>query len=80
MGDSSILALLDVPLEIQECFGEVALSASGPLEARSGTFSYIQGTQVLTDINLSIQPGKTLALVGHTGAGKSTLARLYDPE
>ena len=79
-----IFALLDVPLEIQERPGAVALSASGPLEARNVTFSYTQGTQVLTDINLSVQPGETLALVGHTGAGKSTLARLlarlYDPE
>ncbi len=79
-----IFALLDVPLEIQERVGAVALSASGPLEASSVTFSYTQGTQVLTDINLSVQPGETLALVGHTGAGKSTLARLlarlYDPE
>jgi len=78
-----IFALLDVPLEIQERPGAVALSASGPLEARNVTFSYSRGTQVLTDIDLSVQPGETLALVGHTGAGKSTLARLLarlDPE
>jgi ATP-binding cassette subfamily B protein len=46
-------------------------------------FSYIPGRPVLTDIDLSVAPGETVAFVGPTGAGKSTMAKLvtrfYDP-
>ena len=47
------------------------------------TFGYNQETPVLNDISFSIQPGQTAALVGMTGAGKTTItkliSRLYDP-
>lgn len=79
-----IFALLDVPLEIQERPGAAALSAVGTLEVDGVSFAYLPETPVVTEISLSVQPGETLALVGPTGAGKSTLARLlarlYDPE
>ena len=39
-------------------------------------FRYAENEPVLTDFNLTIQPGETLALVGHTGAGKSSIAKL----
>jgi ATP-binding cassette subfamily B protein len=46
-------------------------------------FSYPGGTQVLRDASFSLEPGKTYALVGPTGGGKTTtaslMARLYDP-
>src|SRR5690606_22314091 len=46
-------------------------------------FSYGTGPEVLHGIDLDVPPGTTVALVGHTGAGKSTiaklLARFYDP-
>jgi ATP-binding cassette subfamily B protein len=48
------------------------------------TFGYDPATPVLTDIDLRIAPGETVAFVGQTGAGKSTLAKLitrfYDPD
>ncbi len=48
------------------------------------TFSYIQDTPVLKSVNLEIKPGELVAVVGHTGAGKTTLAalinRFYDPD
>ena len=79
-----IFALLDVPLEIQERPGAIDLSEKGDLEAKDVTFSYTPGIPVLREISLSVQPGETLALVGRTGAGKSTLARLlarlYNPD
>ncbi len=79
-----IFALLDVPLEVRERPGAAELATSGNLEAGDVTFSYTPGRPVLREISLSVQPGETLALVGRTGAGKSTLARLlarlYDPE
>ena len=42
------------------------------------TFSYIPGTQVLKSVNLEIKPGELVAVVGHTGAGKTTLAALIN--
>lgn len=54
----------------------------GSIEFCHLTFSYNGGPPVLKDINLRIAAGSTVALVGHTGAGKSTLAsllpRFYD--
>ena len=50
---------------------------SGHIELRNVTFRYqAKGEAVLKDINLTIEPGQKIALVGHTGSGKSTLGRL----
>ncbi len=56
----------------------------GRVELRDVDFEYEPGRPVLKNINLSIESGRVLALVGRTGAGKSTLAslllRMYDPQ
>lgn len=56
----------------------------GEIELDRVSFSYTAGQPVLEDVSLTIHPGETIALVGETGAGKSTLAKLiirfYDPE
>src|SRR5690606_25314428 len=51
---------------------------AGPLELelRDLSFSYAEGTFALTDVDLTVPAGETLALVGRTGSGKSTLAAL----
>ncbi len=48
----------------------------GEIEFRNLSFSYTEREQVLKDFNLNIPAGQNLALVGHTGAGKSSIARL----
>ena len=42
------------------------------------TFGYVEGINVLEDFNLEIQPGETIALVGNTGAGKTTIVSLLN--
>ena len=69
--------MLDAPdaVDLPDVHGEV--------ELRGVTFGYDPGKPVLHDVDLKIPAGKTVALVGATGAGKSTviklLARFYDP-
>ncbi|WP_328995891.1 ABC transporter ATP-binding protein/permease [Kribbella sp. NBC_01245] len=57
--------------------------ARGHLEMRNVRFSYVDGVAVLPGLDLEIPAGQTLALVGTTGAGKTTIAKLvarfYDP-
>jgi len=50
-------------------------SMHGAIELRNVSFSYPDGHCVLEDISFKIEPGETLALVGQTGAGKTTLVR-----
>ena len=56
---------------------------AGGVEFRDVTFAYKTGETVLRDFNLKVEPGQTIALVGETGAGKSTIVnlvcRFYEP-
>ncbi len=56
----------------------------GRIELRGVTFGYEPGIPVLHDLDLVVEPGETVAVVGPTGAGKSTVARLvtrfHDPQ
>lgn len=59
------------------------IKSNSILEFQNVNFKYPDGKEVLHNINLSLEPGKTYALVGPTGGGKTTtaslMARLYDP-
>lgn len=65
----------DEPVFIEDVKGEV--------EFRDVSFSYEENRRVIENVSFNVEAGKTLGIVGHTGAGKSTLAnlltRLYDP-
>jgi len=56
----------------------------GAIELRDVTFGYDADSPVLRDVSLSIEPGESIAFVGETGAGKSTIAKLvtrfHDPQ
>jgi ATP-binding cassette, subfamily B, bacterial len=82
-GLSKLYELLDTPVDVPERPGAVDLTGAGDIEVDGVSFAYADGPRVLRDVSLRIPTGTRLALVGPTGAGKSTLAklvaRLYDP-
>ncbi len=80
-----IFELLDVEPEIQDKPDAVKLPpVKGEIIFKDVNFGYEPDNDVLHDINLSIKPGETVALVGQTGSGKSSLvsltARFYEVE
>jgi ATP-binding cassette, subfamily B, bacterial MsbA len=82
---TAIFALLDTEPTVQDAPNAVALRLSqGRIDFENVTFRYANTlTDAISNLTLHIQPGKTHALVGASGAGKSTILslilRLYDP-
>src|SRR5438067_11313019 len=78
-----IFQVIDEPQEVTDRAGAGELPAGGGHIRFEGVwFEYIPGRPVLEDINLDVPPGQTIALIGHTGSGKTTLTslvpRFYD--
>lgn len=72
-----IYELLDTMPDLEDHADAKALPAiEGLVEFDQVSFSYVDGEPVLKDINLTVTPGERVALVGETGAGKSTIIRL----
>jgi len=81
---NKLFELLDTRVDVAERPGAIDLPERGDLEVEGVSFAYgPDQAEVLSDVSLSLATGERLALVGPTGAGKSTLAklmaRLYDP-
>jgi len=71
-----VFALIDAEPKVQQTGEEPVASLEGRIEFRDLRFSYTDTEVVLPGLDLDIRPGETVALVGHTGAGKSSIARL----
>ena len=80
-----LFGILDATPDVDEVATPTDLPATGDVVVNNITFSYAAGSRpALENVNLTLTAGTRLALVGPTGAGKSTLAklmaRLYDPQ
>src|SRR6266705_1684204 len=81
----AIFSILDSKATVQDAPNAVVLSSSeGRIDFENVTFRYAnRATEAISNLTLQIEPGKTHALVGASGAGKSTILslilRLYDP-
>ncbi|GAC1306383.1 MAG: ABC transporter ATP-binding protein [Ktedonobacteraceae bacterium] len=75
--------LFQIKPEVQETVRATLPAGKASVEFRDVAFSYDQREHVLQDVSFKLQPGKVLGLLGRTGSGKTTLARLlfrlYDP-
>jgi ABC-type multidrug transport system fused ATPase/permease subunit len=82
-GGEQVLALLDTEPDVADAPDAFEVPPIvGRVELRDVSFSYRGETRVLHEVNLVIEPGRTVALVGPTGAGKTSIAnviaRFYD--
>ncbi|HBM80126.1 MAG TPA: multidrug ABC transporter ATP-binding protein, partial [Clostridiaceae bacterium] len=72
-----IFEIMDIKPDIED--GKEAVDApliKGEVEFKNVTFGYEDGTVVLDDVSFKVRPGETIALVGPTGAGKTTIVNL----
>ncbi|MDE2854362.1 MAG: ABC transporter ATP-binding protein [Chloroflexota bacterium] len=71
-----IFALIDAENTVRQSDSRMATDLAGGIQFERVNFEYERGEAVLRDFNLDIAPGENVAFVGHTGAGKSTIAKL----
>jgi ATP-binding cassette, subfamily B, bacterial len=83
-GAKRCFEILDRPDDVADSPGAIDISTTqGAIAFENVSFAYGEGRKVLYDVNLAIAPNQIMALVGGTGAGKSTILslvpRFYDP-
>ena len=71
-----VFALIDAEPAVVQTASKPVPPLSGDIQFINVSFSYNERESVLEKFNLHIKPGETVALVGHTGAGKSSIAKL----
>ena len=71
-----VFAILETESQIEDKGTFIAQQMKGKIDLEQLHFSYIEGEEVLKGINLEVNPGETVAIVGATGAGKSTIINL----
>lgn len=68
--------LLDQQVEADDSHKKVLTDIQGKIQFKQVDFAYNKGQRLIEDFNFTAQPGETVAIVGKTGAGKSTLVNL----
>ncbi len=71
-----VFALIDTPTRVVQTAADPVPALKGAIEFRNVGFHYKESEQILDGFNLSIAAGENLAIVGHTGAGKTSVAKL----
>ena len=71
-----IFAIIDTPPVVIQKGDIIPGKLTGEIEFKNLTFQYEENKKVFDNFNLKIKPGESLAIVGHTGAGKSSIANL----
>lgn len=71
-----VFALIDAEPAVRQISNQPVLRLQGKIEFKHVGFSYKPDEPVLEDFNLHIHPGENIAIVGHTGAGKTSIAKL----
>nr|MDO8111443.1 ABC transporter ATP-binding protein [Candidatus Sigynarchaeota archaeon] len=72
-----VFGLIDAPRVVKQRDSR-PVAISGKIEFDHLVFEYVPGKRVFDDFTLTIKPGESIAIVGHTGAGKSTIAKLLE--
>ena len=79
-----VFEIMDAPEETDTAAASLPERVAGCVVFDHVRFSYSPDTELITDLNLVVEPGQTVAIVGPTGAGKTTLVnlllRFYDPQ
>jgi len=71
-----VFALLDTEPQVVQTGSQPVSNLAGAVELRNVSFHYKEGEAVFEDFSFAVAPGETVALVGHTGCGKSSITKL----
>ena len=83
-GARRLLSIMNTENDLDENSDGHVKPIAGKVEFKNVCFAYEEGNPTLQDLNLTVEPGQTVAIVGQTGSGKPSLIRLsnrtYDPD
>jgi ATP-binding cassette, subfamily B, bacterial len=77
-GARRILQLIESETKLDENAGGNQAPIGGSITFEKVTFGYVEGAHVLEEVSFSVEPGQTVAIVGQTGSGKSSVAKLIN--
>jgi len=73
-----VFGILDTQSHIEDVGTKILTKAEGRIDFEHVCFGYVEGEEVIRDISFSVKAGETIAIVGATGAGKSTIINLLN--